>query len=113
MNNFAHVPAQAERLIWWQIAGAHRAIWESSEERDELVRAALDTCAEASKRLIVIPHTSEAGLSLSTADLRAVVSSVLSAARETVWITARLGSEAWLIEISFTDKEVCFAQSLR
>lgn len=111
MTNFAHLPAQDERLIWWNIDGSHRAVWERTNERNDLLRDALEVCTQASDRLVVIQHTSEAGLSISAADLLQTVPHVLAAAQETVWITARSIGH-WLIEVSFTDKELCYAQHL-
>lgn len=111
MTNFAHLPAQDERLVWWNIDSSHRAVWETGKERDDLLRVALEACTQANERLVVIQHTSEAGLSISAGDLIEAVPRVLEAAHETVWITARSFGQ-WLIEVSFTDKELCYAQHL-
>lgn len=109
MNNFSHLPAQDERLIWWDISGSRCASWEEFEDRDEILLAALKDCTVPDERLVVIQHTSEAGLSILGASLVATVSEVLFAAQETVWIISKAG-RPWIIEVSFTDKEVCYAR---
>lgn len=107
MDRFSHLPAQDERLTWWDIQGSQRAPWDGPVERDDLVREALRACAQTDERVVLIQHTSEAGLSIGSTDLVKNLPDVLSAANGTVWITSKW-AKPWLVEVSFTDKEVCY-----
>jgi hypothetical protein len=112
LGDLTRGPGEDERLLWAPIGNGTCRRWESSAERDALLREALARCAAPDSKVAVVWHPYEAGLRLRAADLAALVGAILDAGRgDTIWIVAADGGP-WLIEAAFWDRELCWTPAM-
>ena len=108
---FQHLPARDERFDWTRIAEGACDSWETPEARDEAFRRALDASFPAQARLALVFHTAEYAVVLGMDAALALARTILDACHDTLWVVA-LGGGAGLVEVSFSEREVCWGARL-
>lgn len=111
LGRLPSLPGKDERIDWSQVRSAVCSTFNDEADRDEVFRAALWSCSDASERLAVVWHTDASGMRISPQDLARHASLILEVGTE-IWVCAADGSCEWLIEYSRFDREICFGKSL-
>lgn len=102
-----HLPGRDERFYWPEIPGGACGSWHEDSARDEMFVRALQASFAPSTRLLLVFHTVESGLVLAREDAIAHASLLLDRLYGTLWVIPKDGSPG-LVEVSFSDNEVCW-----
>jgi hypothetical protein len=104
---FAHWPGRDERFYWPEIPAHVCRHWEDEAQRDAMFREALCANFPAGARIAVVFHPFESALVLGREDAVAHAGSLLARGYAAWWIVTLRGPSK-LVEVCFSDHEVCW-----
>jgi hypothetical protein len=102
-------PAQDERFHWPDIAGHARVYWEDAAVRDASFVDALARCFPPGRKLALVFHPLDSALAIDRDGAMAAPAALLGALYDTLWVVSRDPSDRALVELSFLDRETCWA----
>lgn len=104
----ARLPGRDERIDWPLVPDCSCHAWQDASECARQLERALLACAGLEGRVLVVFNPFEAALVIHARDLVAAWPDIHDALYESTWIVP-CDRRPWLIEVSPSDRELCYA----
>ena len=112
LSHTGAVEGRDERIYWPGVAAANCAAWADATECRNLLSDSLASIAGPNHPVALIFHPEECGLSVRSDALIALWPKLHARFYGTLWVVSRKPAD-WLIEVSYTDQELCYVADLR